>query len=265
MFGWLRARRRRRWLAEPFPAAWEETLRRHVKQAARLPVELAATWRQRIQVFVQETSWEGCRGFDVTDEVRVVIAAYATLMVLGFDDEWFSRVRHVLVHPTPYQGQRARIGVEGVDYSHGDWMQQLEDDVEDEHLGESWFESGTVILVWSEVPTAEHIVPPGTNVVLHEFAHVLHELLAGWFPTAQTKQGELWLEAFQREFARQVRDADRGRRTLLDDYAAENPEEFFCVATECFFERPDRMRSQSATLFDLLRQCFCSDPASWAT
>ncbi len=265
MFGWFRARRRRRWLAEPFPAAWEETLRRHVKQAAQLPVKLAAKWRQRIQVFVQETSWEGCRGFEVVEEVRVVIAAYATLMVLGFEDEWFIRVRHVLVHPTPYQGQRARIGVEGVDYSHGDWMQQLEDDVEDEHLGESWFESGTVILVWSEVPTAEHIVPPGTNVVLHEFAHVLHELLAGWFPTAQTNQGEPWLEAFQREFDRQVRDSDRGRRTLLDEYAAENPEEFFCVATECFFERPDRMRSQSTTLFELLRQCFRSDPASWAT
>ena len=89
-------------------------------------------------------------------------------------------------------------------------------------------------------------------------------MLAGWFPTAQTNQGEPWLEAFQREFDRQVRDSDRGRRTLLDDYAAENPEEFFCVATECFFERSDRMRSQSATLFDLLRQSFRIDPASWA-
>ena len=265
MFDWLRARRRRLWLAEPFPAAWEETLQRDVKQADRVPAELAAKWRQRIQVFVQATSWEGCRGFEVTEEVRVVIAAYATLMVLCFDEEWLSRVRHVLVHPTPYQGQRARIGVEGVDYSHGDWMQQIEDDVEDEHLGESWIESGTVILVWSEIPTAEHIVPTGTNVVLHEFGHVLHELLAGWFPTAQTNQGEPWLAAFQREFDRQVRDSDRGRRTLLDDYAAENPEEFFCVATECFFERPDRMRSQSATLFDLLRQCYHSDPASWVT
>ena len=122
MFGWLRARRRRRWLAEPFPTAWEQILQRHVKQAARLPVDLAARWRQRLLVFVKETSWEGCRDFEVSEEVRVVIAAYATLIVLGFDDEWFSRVRHVLVHPTPYQGQRARIGAEGVDYSRGDWM-----------------------------------------------------------------------------------------------------------------------------------------------
>lgn len=256
MFAWLRTRRRRRWLAEPFPAAWEDTLQRHVKQAARMPAELAAKWRQRIQVFVRETSWEGCRGFEVTEEVRVVIAAYATLLVLGFDDEWLSQVRHVLVHPTPYQGRRARIGAEGVDYSHGDWMQQLEDDVEDEHLGEAWCEGGTVIIVWSEVPSADHIVPLGTNVVLHEFAHVLHDLLTDWFPTARTKSGEPWLDAFHQEFARQVRDSNHGRRTLLDDYAAENPEEFFCVATECFFERPDRMRSQSATLFDLLRQCF---------
>lgn len=265
MFGWFRARRRRRWLAEPFPVAWEEALRRHVKQAERMPDELAAKWRQRIQVFVRTTSWEACRGLEVTEEVRVVIAAYATLLVLGLEDEWLSRVRHVLVHPTPYQGRRARIGVEGVDYSHGDWMQQLEDDTEDEHLGEAWFESGTVIIVWSEVPTAEHIVPPGTNVVLHEFAHVMHELLASWFPSARTERGESWLEAFRQEFDRQVRDSDRGRRTLLDDYAAENPEEFFCVATECFWERPGRMKAQSPTLFHLLQQCFRLDPTNWMT
>lgn len=263
MFGWLRESRRRRWLAEPFPAEWDDTLRRHVKQWLRMPTELAAVWRQRIQVFVRETSWEGCRGLEVTEEVRVVIAAYAMLLVLGFEDEWLSRVRHVLVHPTPYQGRRARIGVEGVDYSQGDWMQQLEDDVEDEHLGEAWFQGGTVIIVWSEVPTAQHVVPVGTNVVLHEFAHVLHDLLSGWFPTARTEQGESWLEAFQREYDRQVRDADRGRRSLLDDYAAESPEEFFSVATECFWEHPARMQSQSPTLFRLLTQCYRLDPSNW--
>lgn len=263
MFSWLRERRRRRWLAEPFPAAWDHILQRHVKQWTRMPNELVAVWRQRIQIFVRETSWEGCRGFEVTDEVRVVIAAYATLLVLGFEDEWLSRVRHVLVHPTPYQGRRARIGIEGVDYSQSDWMQQLEDDVEDEHLGESWLQGGTVIIVWSEVPTAQHVVPVGTNVVLHEFAHVLHELLSGWFPTARTEQGESWLEAFQREYDRQVRDADRGRRSLLDDYAAESPEEFFCVATECFWEQPARMQTPSPKLFRLLTQCYRFDPSSW--
>ncbi|HLQ45739.1 MAG TPA: zinc-dependent peptidase [Planctomycetaceae bacterium] len=259
----MRKRRRRRWLAEPFPAAWEEILQRHVKQARRLPPEFAAKWRQRIQVFVNATSWEGCRGFAINEEVRVVITAYATLLVLGLEDEWFDRVRHVLVHPTPYQARRATIGVDGVDYSHGDWLKQLEDDVEDEHLGEAWFESGTVILVWSEVPTADHITPPGQNVVVHEFAHVLHELLADRLLAARTDRGEPWLDTFTAEFDRQVRSCDRGRRTLLDDYAAESPEEFFCVATECFLERPDRLRSQCPTLSELLRICYGLDPANW--
>jgi hypothetical protein len=263
MFRWLRAHRRRRWLAEPFPAAWEQILRRDVKQFARVPDDLAAVWRQRIQVFVWETSWEGCRGLAVTDEIRVVIAANATLLTLGFEDEWFSRVRHVLVHPTPYQGRRALIGVDGVDFSRGDWMRQLDDDAEDEHLGEAWCESGTVIIVWSEVPTAEHIVPSGTNVVIHEFAHVIHELRAHWFPAARTEQGEPWLQAFQREFDHQTRATERGRRTLLDDYAAENPEEFFCVATESFFERPDVLQQQLPVLWRLLVQCFGTDPSLW--
>ena len=265
MFGWFRARRRRRWLAEPFPTAWNEALRRHVKQSERLPAELHENWRQRIQVFVRETSWEGCRDFEVCDEVRVVIAAYATLLTLGFEDEWLTHVRHVLVHPTPYQGQRASIGVNGVDYSQGDWMQQLEDAAEDEHLGEAWLESGTIILAWSEVPTAEHLVPLGTNVVLHEFGHAFLERLGNWFQTAWTERDEPWLAAFQAEFDRQVRESDRGRRSLLDDYAAESPDEFFCVAIECFFERPMRMQSQSPTLFSLLKQCVRLDPSTWTT
>lgn len=260
MFGWLRARRRRRWLTEPFPVAWEELLRRHVKQAEWMPTELRTKWRQRIQVFVRATTWEGCRGFAITDEVRVLIAAYATLLVLGFEDEWLGSVRHVLVHPSPYQARRARIESVGVDYSRGDWMQQIEDDIEDEHLGEAWCEGGTVIIVWSEVPTAEHIVPARTNVALHEFAHILHELLAEWFSTAHSDRGEPWLEAFRLEFNQQVRDSDRGRRTLLDEYAAESLEEFFCVAAECFWEQPDRMQTQSPKLFSLLKQCFRIDP-----
>lgn len=262
MFAWIRERRRRRWLEQPFPAAWDEILRRHVKQSARLPSDLVVKWRQQIQVFVRATSWEGCRGFEITDEVQVVIAANAMLLTLGFDNEWLDRVRHVLVHPTPYQGQRARIGAEGIDYSHGDWIQQLEDDVPDEHFGEAWVESGTVILVWSEVPTAEHITPPGQNVVLHEFAHVMHEQRSAWMQAARTEDGVPWLTAFESEFAWQVRESDRGRRSLLDDYAAESPEEFFCVATEAFFERPDRVREQRPSLYRLWRQCYGIDPAA---
>ncbi len=263
MWGWFKACRRRRWLAEPFPAAWADILQRHVKQTSRLPQVLAEKWRQRIQVFVRATEWEGCRGFVVADEAKVVIASYATLLVLGLDDEWLERVWHVLVHPIPYQGRRATIGIDGVDYSHGDWMKQLEDDAEDEHLGEACVESGTVILVWSEVPTADHITPAGQNVVLHEFAHVLLALLGDRLRHVRTESGEPWLTAFNAEFDRQVLATDRGRRALLDEYAAENPEEFFCVATECFLERPDRMRSQTPMLYELLKQCYRIDPASW--
>lgn len=263
MFAWLRNRRRRHWLNEPFPSEWDQILARHVKHATRMPADLVVRWRQHIQVFANATTWEGCRNFQVTDEVKVVIAANATLLTLGFENEWLDCVKHVLVHPAPYLGRRARLGIDGVDYSRRDWMQQLEDDVEDEHLGEAWFESGTVILVWSEVPTADHVTPPGQNVVLHEFAHVMHELQASWFPTARAENGELWLEAFQHEFERLSREAERGRRSLLDDYAAESPEEFFCVATECFFERPDRMQSQCPSLYRLCRQFYSLDPAIW--
>ena len=54
---------------------------------------------------------------------------------------------------------------------------------------------------------------------------------------------------------------DRGESTLLDDYAAEGPQEFFAVAVEAFFVNPVPFAQHHPALYASLRDYFRQDPA----
>ncbi len=74
---------------------------------------------------------------------------------------------------------------------------------------------------------------------------------------------ERWSRVMQQEFNR-LREAEaRGESTVLDPYGAENPGEFFAVATEAFFELPREVQAEHAELYAELRSYYRLDPASW--
>jgi Mlc titration factor MtfA (ptsG expression regulator) len=132
-------------------------------------------------------------------------------------------------------------------------------------LGESW-SNGKVILAWDSVLSGASNFTDGHNVTLHEFAHQLDgetgntngaPLLAG------ASSYRSWSRAFTAEFDELQQDARVGRQTLLDHYGASNPAEFFAVATETFFERPDSMAQHHGELFGLLQDYYRIDPRSW--
>jgi len=59
------------------------------------------------------------------------------------------------------------------------------------------------------------------------------------------------------------RAADDGEPTVLDPYGAEDPAEFFAVATETFFERPTELEQRHPRLYEQLRRFYRQDPAAW--
>jgi len=92
LFSWWRARTRHRVGLSPFPPAWDEFLRRGVKQVQWLSAEELSRLRRWMLVFLAEKRFAGCRGLDIDDEMRVTIAAQAGLVALGFDELWFDRL-----------------------------------------------------------------------------------------------------------------------------------------------------------------------------
>ena len=67
------------------------------------------------------------------------------------------------------------------------------------------------------------------------------------------------------EFERLRRSIPYEYDAVLDIYGAQNPTEFFAVATEAFFERPRALKRKHAELYDALMRFFRQDPVTFSS
>jgi Mlc titration factor MtfA (ptsG expression regulator) len=249
----LREARRRSLRAREFPASWRRILEA-LPLYRRLPAELRHQLRAHIQVFIAEKRFVGCQGQEVTDEVRVAIAAQACLLILNRPTDYFARLRQVLVYPGPFVVERLRAEPSGVLQEHRSALS-----------GESWTH-GQVVLSWEDVVEGAMIADDGTNVVIHEFAHQLDQQkgFANGAPArTRRERSDRWPGVMGTEFAR-LREAAAWRLpTLLNHYGATDPAEFFAVASEAFFEQGPRMLAEHPELYAELARFYRVDPAAW--
>jgi Mlc titration factor MtfA (ptsG expression regulator) len=250
MFGLFKRRRRQQLRARPFPADWLAIIEKKCPFYHRLSHDDQRELQGHIQVFLHEKYFEGCGGLVLTDEIKVTIAAQACRLLLHRETDYYRRLITVLVYPTAFLA-------DAVEPLGGGFVLEGQEHL----LGQAWKE-GVVVLSWDDVKATD--LDDGVNVVLHEFAHQLdHEDgVADGAPILEHRsQYATWARVLGKEYERLRRDRDRGRYTLLDDYGATNPAEFFAVATECFFERPARMKKKYPELYDELRAYYRQDPA----
>jgi Mlc titration factor MtfA (ptsG expression regulator) len=247
---WRRGRVRR----QPFPAKWRAALKRHVPYVYLLPADLQLQLKKRIQVFIAEKPFIGCAGLEVTDEMRVVVAAQACMLLLNRATDNFANLRQVLMYPGAFVVDRALPQAGGV----------LRDE---RHVlaGESWSQ-GQVLLSWDDVLAGAATVDDGRNVVMHEFAHQLDQAdghANGAPPLPRGADSKRWRRVFDAEYNRLHRQLAQGESPLLGSYAATNPAEFFAVATEVFFEQPRLLADDSPALFAELAAFYCVNPLTW--
>ena len=251
LFSWLRGRRRREILHRPFPAAWREILRNNVRQADWLGDDERARLQGWITVFLAEKRFEGCGGFEITDEVRILIAAQAGLLVLGLEDEWFDRLQSILVYPSDYLVPRVTPLAGGGEL---EWQEA--------RLGETWG-GGSMVLSWTGVRDGARMRDGPRSVVIHECAH-LFDLRGGEIDGTPAfdspAAGRRWREGIAACRDRFDELLDEGRSLPFDDYAAESPIEFFAVASECFFQDPHRLSRHDRQLYDLFVEAYRQDP-----
>jgi hypothetical protein len=66
-----------------------------------------------------------------------------------------------------------------------------------------------------------------------------------------------------RDFSKLRHDVFYQQHGVLDHYGATNPAEFFAVATETFFEKPQQMAEHHPELFAEFEQYYRVDPRAW--
>ncbi|MAE62555.1 MAG: hypothetical protein CMJ49_14505 [Planctomycetaceae bacterium] len=256
MIRWLRNRRRKRILDQPFPDGAESALHADVAFYGQLDRTQQRALRDLVQVFIAEKGWVGCAGVDITIEKKAVVAAQACLLLLGLKHNYYRHVKSILIYPNTYQVPTKRVGAAGV-----------VTESRSARLGEAWYR-GPIVLSWADTLAGARNAADGRNVVIHEFAHKLDFLDGsgnGTPPLPDRAAMETWREVMTTAYEKLVDRTQRGRATLLNKYGATNPPEFFAVATEAFFEKSRQLQRKHPDLYTVLQDYFGQDPASWLT
>lgn len=234
-----RAERRSRILATPLPERWRGFLRERYDHYNRLPDSLRTLFEADLRLFLSEKRITGV-DVEVTDELRLLVAASAVTLSVGWRSYEWDQLAEVLLYPQDFDR----------DYS-----------FEEEELAGEAHPWGTVILSVPALLESFEDPDDAYHVGIHEFAHLLDVQgthFDGIPVGLDPKRHAEWLDLVERETERLRRG-----KSVLDPYGAENPVEFLAVATEAFFETPLALRQRHAELYAILREYFDQDPARW--
>lgn len=256
VLGLFTNRRREKLRHEKAPSEWIEILERNFDLFNRLTPQDKEELLGHIQVFLDEKYFEGCGGLVLTEEIRVTIAAQACLLLLHRDTDYYPDLTSILVYPTGYTAQESRYLGGGV------WEEGPED-----RLGHTAHGLRALVLAWDAARDGALNPGDGSNVVLHEFAHQLdfENRSADGTPDLQSRsEYESWSRVMTAEFERLRLSIPYEYDAVLDIYGAQNPTEFFAVATEAFFERPRALQAKHPELYEALQRYFRQDPVTYS-
>ncbi|MET0935159.1 MAG: M90 family metallopeptidase [Luteibacter sp.] len=231
---------------------WKQALAR-VPLARALDAPRAHYLRQLATMFLHTKRFHAFGDAALDDFWRLAIAMQASLPALPHGPKVFKGWTNVLVYPGEFNVRR----------SHHDAPTGVVTDSDDTLIGEAW-ERGPMVLSLADVALDLDAPWDGFNVIVHEMAHKL-DMLAGPangvppLPSAMNRRE--WIATMQRGFDTLSKAVDRGRKTAIDPYAAEAPEEYFAVTSELHFSQPALLREAAPAVATLLEQFYGSSPA----
>ncbi len=249
---WSIRQRLRRLLSQPITADYRAIMEAQVPIVSKLPEELRNKLEGKINRFLDQVHFNGCNGLEVTDEIRVSVAAQACLLVVN-SDTWYDNLTTVLIYPGAFKSKQTQ---------HNGYV-VIEREIV--RTGESW-SRGPVILSWAHAQQGAADDADGHNVVFHEFAHQIDDLSGrtDGMPNLGPKQKlSEWARVFDTAYEKHVQLVQKGRATVIDAYGAEGYEEFFAVSVEVFFERPESLKQEEPDVYGQLSKLFQLDPSSW--
>jgi Mlc titration factor MtfA (ptsG expression regulator) len=243
----------RRLRNKPLPASWLNILETALPVYSFLSQEEQLKLRQLIQIFLEKKRFYGCGGLVITDQIRVTIAAQACLLLINKGWRLYPKLTSVLVYPAAFKVNREEHQADGTVAEGGHVL-----------LGESWG-NGRIILSWDDVEHGVGDFADGHNVVLHEFTHQLdaESGSTNGAPPLRRNSYKSWATVFSDNFEDLRTRSHQGLKTVMDEYGATNPAEFFAVATETFFEKPQQLYKKRPELYEELKQYYQLDPRHW--
>ncbi len=227
---------------------------------ARLTPEELARLRGLCARFLREKEFAAAGGLALSDPMCLCIALQGCLPILNLGLDWYGGWVEILVYPGEFLVHRQVMDDNGVIH-----------EFREVASGEAW-QGGPLILSWSDAAMAGQ----GYNVVIHEFAHKL-DMINGpadgipplpdraaqdrWMAALGQGYGDFWRHVVQAAALPESAAQAAWDALPLDPYGAENPGEFFAVASESFFETPAVLAQAYPALYQELAAFYRQDPA----
>ena len=225
----------------------------HRKLLKRTPHynKLSAEDKQKIERSIMEFAYTkqfvGV-GLEVTDEMKVIIAFYACLLLLHIENaHCYENLHTIIIYPTP-------VAIDNIRDNGGIFTKE-------QFMIDGQSANDTIILIWHDARReAYHL--RHNNVIVHEFAHEIDFLdgeIDGVPPIEKSKYDE-WSRVLFGDFQKlseiATKNRDWGKYKLIGDYAATNEAEFFAVVSERFFESPHALKKAFPELYNELKDFY---------
>jgi hypothetical protein len=202
-----------------------------------------------IPSFLAAKRFEASQGFTLNEEIPVLIAAEACLLIVGLDLSWYRDVSSVIVYPSVATRSGRRTLGGGLETA---------DPV---HLAGEAMLHGPVMIVWDQLLGAARHPEHGRNVVFHEFAHKL-DMADGTADGIPYLAGRDEYHRWSDVMGQALEDVRNAKPRFIDPYGAVGPVELFAVVTEAFFDVPTLLLQREPDIYALLSDFYRQDPAA---
>lgn len=239
-YGFFALSRKRK--PQDFPPLWESVLTEEVRFYQELTIEKRAFFKKRMMAFLAEVNVEAVQ-FELTDRDKIFVAASAVIPIFNFGDWHYNNLDTVLIYPD-YFNASLEFHSEGEDRNIGGMV------------GSGRFKNHMILSRKALTFGFTNKTDKG-NTAIHEFVHLLDmmdgetdgipEFLLGKENIAP------WLDLMYKEM-----DAINNDSSDIRKYGGTSEVEFFAVAAEYFFERPDLFKRKHPELYKMLQRCFVS-------
>lgn len=239
-FNWSKNEKTKELIFQPFPPAWHHYLTEEVQFYKDLSAADQLKFQQKIKRFFAHTSITGVKDLEVTDELKLLVAASAIIPVFLFDGWEYVNLSEVIIYDGIVEpNQRNDAEQDGM------LLGQVRP-----------FQTQHVLLLSKQYLIQGFESMNGkSNVGIHEFAHLIDQAdgTMDGIPKAFMPEELLtpWTKIMYAEIEKIV-----SNRSDINPYALTNHAEFFAVVCEYFFENPEKFQEKHPQLYELMNEIF---------
>lgn len=218
---------------------WYKTLSKSEKRIlekefffySQLSLKYKKQFLHRVATFLNEKQFVGRQDFEITERVKILIAAVGCMLTFGRKNYNYALINHILVYPNEF-------------------FSNLNNKY---HKGEFNPKEKALVLSWKHFEEGYQITNDNLNLGIHEFMHALH--------LEAKKSADIDSSRFIRQFKvilhslSQAEIKEKLEQTyFFRTYAFTNQYEFMAVLAEYFFESPTELKNEFPNIYNAFKK-----------